>query len=166
MSQTLSYSSLDSKTDNLVGRTGCKKQLEHVDSINDLIEGGVSFDTTPTLAKAKTPSITRTVSRAHSMNVLPEGRTELEGSAYSSSENEMVETVLKKDKTGANYIMMVGKDVDHSSSEDDEPKAKQVNEDGTIRQVPAKWDMVTQFYFGSITVIGLYLLYQMQIRKR
>lgn len=171
MSQSLSYSSIDADMDKSC--SGCKKkQIEKARSINDLIEGGVSIENTDALVNKKKQPTNRVRTQTNTLNVVPkspDSNKQLNGGKYSFAETGVVETVIMKDqpnKNGTvNYMMILADDKDKDSI-DESPNDK----NPTVPMKPsypvmANWDYITQFYFGSITVIGLFLIYRMQVKR-
>jgi hypothetical protein len=125
-----------------------------------------NIPTTPDAFNKKTGTINELIEGYEASNTLDN----LGSNEYSNEVNrQQIPIVLKKDKNkdSKNIIAMVANDDDSDDDGDIMPRAP-TKKDTDKKPLPKKknptdysdMDLTTQFYVGSITIIGLYILYR------
>jgi len=75
---------------------------------------------------------------------------EKEKTTYSYGEPELIPTLLNKEKNG--YYVLVG--------DGDEGLIEEKEKGEPIRNSKIEWSPLTQFYIGSLSIVGLYIIFR------
>jgi len=137
--------------------------INEINKINSLIEGYVDLHGDPALANRPLPPIKQCPCSVDTRHDLSHVKANYDGNyTSSSSQNTAIPVVIQRHKD--NYYVLENKD--YNSMEEGNVYEDKWLDIPKEQKEEKKMGIVTQFYYGSISVVALYVVFRMIQRSR